>query len=82
MGIKWEAGEMGKAKCEAEQERADWAARSHATHYTPGDVFRNGTAWESRPGSSARGGKERSRTRDQEGGEVGEWHIVTKRSRS
>ena len=35
-----------------------WAARSHVTDYTPGDVFRDGTVWGSRPGQPKEG-KER-----------------------
>jgi len=68
--VHW-AGEAG-LRCEAEKERADWAARSRCTDNPDENTFRSGREWASRPAAQAR---------DRESGDGGECWKQPKRAR-
>ena len=67
--VHW-AGEAGP-RCKAEQDRADWAARSRCTNNPDENTFRSGRDWTSRPVA---------RARDRESGDGGEGWEQPKRS--
>ena len=65
--VHW-AGEAGP-RCKAEQERANWAVKSHCTTFPAENTFRNGSEWDGRPEAKAKECREQSH-QDEEGWQV------------